>query len=1483
MTTKGSAVSPLPGTSLPSVNHDDLVKGGKVWVRVDDQSWQAAELRSLPDGSGTVSVLFESSGRVLNVDAMMVAPSNPKLQEGIPDLTHLSYLNEPGILYNLQYRYGGDQIYTLAGPVLIALNPCKNLPLYTRDMANTYKVAAVDTVHGLEPHIYLVAANAFRNMLREKTSQSLIVNGESGAGKTETTKKAMQYFAILAGGTGVEDQVLETNPVLEAFGNAKTLRNHNSSRFGKLIQIHFNQSNRICGARIKTYLLEKSRVVHQLQGERSYHIFYQLVKGATEEERQALRLPTDPSAFRYLAGSGCTSIEGVDDAADFRAVRTAMLDVGITRPAQSALFTTLSGIMWLGNVEFAPHTDNDSTIVENTEALENACQLLGLDKVRLCMALTQKRIITPTEIVTKLLKEEEARESRDALAKAVYAALFNWVVEQINAKLDTGKRSNGHCISILDIYGFEQFVKNSFEQLCINYANERLQQQFTRHLFTLEQQEYESEGIDWTKIEFTDNQDCVDVIEMQPPKGLGVLAVLDDQCKFPKATDEAFGHKLKETLSSHSHFSVTPRAQGDFIVMHYAGPVQYSTSGFLDKNKDTLSADLIEVMGSSSHTLLPVLGAMVRDDLDNKRGGGQTVGYRFGVQLRDLISELDATGLHFVRCIKPNAALKPNSFDAHMTLHQLRCCGVLEVARIARAGFPTRYTHGQFAERYAILLPKEEQEALLAGGGEGAKKACAQLLDKFQLGPEHYQMGHTKIFFRAGVLGFVEDRWARMQSSALKIQATFRMHRLRASFLGLRAAALQIQAGWKARVDRMAYEEDKRRRAAAVTLQRLWRGARDRNRFMKMITAASLIQMAYRRYCFRRGVRKREYQRKMQERAMRIEQESFVALRRHFGVEMEQVRSALEIWSVCREKGINNGMELIDALESSTVTAPGAAAAGGATGATAAAAGGVAAAAAGHEADNSASVSAVSEQQQRVLGEEDAASRLEAPLEAASAAAAPAGVAASVRGALAVAAAGQQLSSTGSGFERLQALQVELERSKLEKGKLVKELQAQKMLKDRDNLKAAEAQGKMLAMIRGLQEYVSLVKGEYSRHHLQLPPLPPPLAMPVTGPGSLSSSSSAAGLSSALVKNGNAVAGSGVGNKVLAAAASGSGTAAVMDASRYMMHVGDDDEQDQTEIMSQAVIGPREGSSSHISSAAGPATNGTAAAAAAVGQMKLGTTAVGAVQTPRDAMVPAPGSRIPTSPSAAAAAAAVNGRGDGGPAAAAVNGRGGGPAAAAAGPQRSASDTTPSGTQNSGSQRYVNQLREELERVSQVLVDDVDFIAEVKQGVVEAPDMDPAYELNKLKKKFELWKKEFKEKLGTTESVLKKLDRLGPSPSASKPVTAAHLVHSNNGPTTSSLSQQQQYYGGGPAAAAAGSGMKPVRVTARAISGGGGAMGASFGSGGGSASGSPRISGASGGSPHGGRLPAGTSPGRQRAGNGGEKGPRPFILGMFKP
>ncbi|PSC73257.1 myosin-1-like [Micractinium conductrix] len=898
-----------------------LQKGCGVWVEQPEgnggligSSWRRGTVTAAGGAAVSVALDPERAGAppmVVSVPASIVQPANPALLDAISDLTGLTHLNAPSILEVLRQRWGGDAIYTTAGPVLVAVNPFKTLPLYGPEVAARYSRCSgsscdADSSNGggaiaaPEPHVFATADRAFKQMLATAQSQSMLITGESGAGKTETTKIVMRYLAGLAGGTGMEDKVLESNPVLEAFGNAQTLRNKNSSRFGKLIEIYF-RSGHIAGANIRTYLLEKSRVVHQQRGERSYHIFYQLCRGATAEEREALRLPAEPDSFAYLSGGGCTSITGVDDAAGLAHVRSALAAVGIAPEQQAAVFSLLAAVLWLGNVSFAKlHDDAVDVAADSAPALAHAAALLGVEKAALRGALTTKRMQAGGEQITRELNMEAALDARDALAKAIYSALFDWLVTQINAALAVGRARSETTLSLLDIAGFESFPENSFEQLCINYANERLQQQFSKHMFKLEQEVYESEGIDWAHVEFVDNQDCVDLFEVRPPAGIGIFSLLDEECMMPKGCDSTFASKLQQQHSSHPCFSYNTKAPGDdFTVHHYAGPVTYACTKFLDKNRDTLSRDLVALLQDSSAPLVQALAGELQRGQEKR--GSQTLGARFREQLRDLVARLDSTSLHFVRCIKPNGGQEAGRFETPLILHQLRCCGVLEVARIAQAGYPTRYLHADFAQRYFVLLP---------GGGAGplppgadCLEVCHQLLDHFRLEASQYRIGRTRLFFRAGVLGQLEDAAARMQRSALLIESTWRMAVCRRAFLRTRGAAVVVQAHWRGTAARRRYAEMVRRHRAAVRIQAAARGAAQQARYRAALQSVLAIQMAWRRHVVKERVAARLAERRAAEAqaaaafaAARQREETFEAVQREFRVDACEIRRVLGLW-----------------------------------------------------------------------------------------------------------------------------------------------------------------------------------------------------------------------------------------------------------------------------------------------------------------------------------------------------------------------------------------------------------------------------------------------------------------------------------------------------------------------------------------------------------------------------------------------------------
>ncbi|RYR43785.1 hypothetical protein Ahy_A08g040186 [Arachis hypogaea] len=764
----------------------------QVWCRQQKGNWELGKIQSTSEEEACVSL---SNGNVMKVSRLALLPANPDILEGVDDLIQLSYLNEPSVLYNLKSRYTQDLIYSKAGPVLIALNPFKDVQIYGSEYVEAYKQRCNDN-----PHVYAVADAAYNEMIRDEVNQSIIISGESGAGKTETAKIAMQYLADLGGGScGIENDVLQTNFVLESFGNAKTSRNDNSSRFGKLIEIHFSALGKICGAKIQTCKNFQSRVVQLANGERSYHIFYQLCAGASPDLRDRLKLRT-ASEYRYLNQSDCMTIDGVNDDKKFQGLVKALDVIRMSKQDQERVFKLLAAILWLGNITFH-ETDNENHIeVVDDEAATIAATLMQCSLKELMVTLSTHKIKAGKDTITKKLTLRQAIDTRDALAKFMYANLFDWLVEQVNKALEVGKRRTGRSISILDIYGFESFQKNSFEQFCINYANERLQQHFNRHLFKLEQEDYELDGVDWTKVEFEDNQVCLDLFEKKP---LGLLSLLDEESNFPRATDLTLATKLKQHLSSNPCFK--GESGKAFSVRHYAGEVTYDTNGFLEKNRDPLPSDSIKLLSSCSCELLQSFSQVLDPSqqtnsshlgaMESKR---QSVGTKFKGQLFKLMHQMESTTPHFIRCIKPNAKQVPGIYDEDLVLQQLKCCGVLEVVRISRAGYPTRMTHQEFAKRYGLLL-SEAHTSL------DPLSISIAILQQFNIPPEMYQVGYTKLYLRSGQVGVLEDRRKHILWGILSVQRSFRGYQVRSIFRELKNRATTLQSFIRGEIARKKY------------------------------------------------------------------------------------------------------------------------------------------------------------------------------------------------------------------------------------------------------------------------------------------------------------------------------------------------------------------------------------------------------------------------------------------------------------------------------------------------------------------------------------------------------------------------------------------------------------------------------------------------------------------------------------------------------
>ncbi|CAM6090837.1 unnamed protein product [Calypogeia fissa] len=825
----------------------NITVGSQVWVEDSTSAWVEAEVVEF-DGK-QVKAQTQDGKTVTSVVSNVYPKDTDAQQGGVDDMTKLAYLHEPGVLYNLATRYELDEIYTYTGNILIAINPFAKLPhLYDNHMMEQYRGAPLGE---LSPHVFAVADSSYRAMMNEKKSQSILVSGESGAGKTETTKLIMQYLAYMGGrantdGRTVEQQVLESNPLLEAFGNAKTSRNDNSSRFGKFVEIQFDNSGRISGAAIRTYLLERSRVVQIADPERNYHCFYQLCASPEDCEKYKLG---DARSFHYLNQSPVFELNNINNAREYLKTRRAMDVVGISPEEQEAIFRVVAAILHLGNVDFISGKEHDSSVLQDDQSkfhLEVVAELLKCNVKNLLDSLCERVIVTRDENITKTLDPIAAATNRDTLAKTLYSRLFDWLVDKVNKSIGQDPDSTT-LVGVLDIYGFESFKINSFEQFCINLANEKLQQHFNQHVFKMEQDEYTKEAINWSYIEFVDNQDVLDLIEKRP---VGIIALLDEACMFPKATNETFATKLFQSFSKNKRFSKPKLARTDFTISHYAGDVTYQTDLFLDKNKDYVVAEHQALLGSSDCTFVAGLFPPPSDESSKSSYKFSSIGTRFKQQLQALMETLNTTEPHYIRCVKPNMYNKPGRFENANVLQQLRCGGVLEAVRISCAGYPTRRTFDEFIDRFSLLAPE------LLEGNYDEKSATEKLLQK--MGLINYQVGKTKVFLRAGQMADLDAKRAEVLSNAARIvQRQVRTFLAQKEFRAKRKAAITIQAHWRGRLARKLYQS-MREEAAAVCIQkniRRWQAQKSyhKNRKATIVIQSGARGMAARKeYRFRR-------------------------------------------------------------------------------------------------------------------------------------------------------------------------------------------------------------------------------------------------------------------------------------------------------------------------------------------------------------------------------------------------------------------------------------------------------------------------------------------------------------------------------------------------------------------------------------------------------------------------------------------------------
>merc|ERR1719208_143408 len=738
-----------------------------------------------------VEVEIVETGKRMLVSKDDMQKMNPPKYDKQEDMADLTCLNEASVLHNIKERYFSGLIYTYSGLFCVVVNPYKRLPIYTEKIIEIYKGKKR---HEVPPHVFAITDIAYRSMLQDREDQSILCTGESGAGKTENTKKVIQYLAFVAaskpknqshlpasndGGLSfgeLEQQLLKANPILEAFGNAKTVKNDNSSRFGKFIRINFDASGYIAGANIETYLLEKARIIRQAPDERTFHIFYQLLTGASQELKSQMILE-DARNYTFMT-KGAVRVPGIEDVEEFQMTIQSMKVMGISDEDMNSIWRVISASLLFGNMEFKQERNTDQATLPDNTVAQKVAHLLGIQVTDLTKAFLKPRIKVGRDYVTKAQTKEQVEFAIEAIAKATYERLFKWIVTRINRSLDRTKRQGASFIGILDIAGFEIFDLNSFEQLCINYTNEKLQQLFNHTMFILEQEEYQREGIEWKFIDFgLDLQPTIDLIE----KPMGIMALVDEECWFPKATDKTFTEKLTNSHAAHPKFVKSDfKSDADFSVLHYAGQVNYSAAQWLMKNMDPLNENIVQYLQASTDPFVchiwkdaEIVGMAQQAMTDTqfgrvtKRGMFRTVSQLYKEQLSKLMVTLRNTNPNFVRCIIPNHEKKAGKINAPLVLDQLRCNGVLEGIRICRQGFPNRIPFQEFRQRYELLTPN-----VIPKGFIDVKKACEKMIEALELDPGLFRIGQSKIFFRAGVLAHLEEeRDVRITDLVVNFQA----------------------------------------------------------------------------------------------------------------------------------------------------------------------------------------------------------------------------------------------------------------------------------------------------------------------------------------------------------------------------------------------------------------------------------------------------------------------------------------------------------------------------------------------------------------------------------------------------------------------------------------------------------------------------------------------------------------------------------------
>uniref|UniRef100_A0A8C8AHZ3 Myosin VIIB n=1 Tax=Otus sunia TaxID=257818 RepID=A0A8C8AHZ3_9STRI len=835
------------------------MSGDHVWLDTQSNSEFNVPIGAVVKDSDSGRILLEDDeGKEHWITAQnmhMVHLMHPSSVQGVEDMISLGDLHEAGMVHNLLIRHQEQKIYTYTGSILVAVNPYQLLPLYTVDQIRLY---CNKRIGELPPHVFAIADNCYFNMKRNKRDQCCVISGESGAGKTESTKLILQFLAAVSGQhSWIEQQILEANPILEAFGNAKTIRNDNSSRFGKYIDIHFNQNGVIEGARIEQFLLEKSRVCRQAPEERNYHIFYCMLMGMNTEQKKMLNLGT-ASEYTYLTMGNCMSCDGRNDAKDYAHIRSAMKILMFSDSENWDISKLLAAILHLGNVEFeaAVYDNLDCSDVMDSPHFSIATKLLEVDSSELRNSLTNLSIIVRGESVSRPLNIVQAADGRDAFVKGIYGRIFLWIVKKINSAIfnpTSQKPKNRYqSIGLLDIFGFENFSNNSFEQLCINIANEHLQQFFVHHVFKLEQEEYLAEHIAWNNIDFTDNRQALEVIALKP---MNIISLIDEESKFPKGTEATMLVKIN-SLHGKSKVYIPPKSDHDtkFGINHFAGVVFYESKDFLEKNRDTLSANVMQVVHSSKNKFLreifhvettpPSLGRGTIRHLGSDHGADttkrlSTLGGQFKQSLEKLMKILEQCQPYFIRCIKPNDYKKPLLFDRELCIKQLRYSGMMETIQIRKAGYPIRYRFEEFFERYRVLLPWSVRE-----------QVCKQKLEKYAtlFFTIIIRSSRNNLLFVTSPVCLLRKHFLKQRKSAVAIQSAWRGYCGRKDFRMVMLGFGRLQALCRSRQLAKQYEAT---RAYIIRLQAMCRGYLMRQKIAEQKKAVCVIQ-AYARGMFAR-------------------------------------------------------------------------------------------------------------------------------------------------------------------------------------------------------------------------------------------------------------------------------------------------------------------------------------------------------------------------------------------------------------------------------------------------------------------------------------------------------------------------------------------------------------------------------------------------------------------------------------------------------